>query len=167
MNMSRYLDLFLSEAREHLSAIEEELAVLEATPSDRPTLNELFRHAHSIKGMAASMGFQPVADLAHGIEDVLDRVKQGEALFDDEMRRELARAFDGVHRMISQIEAHREPALEVVPILETLRSLTARAASLPRGKPTGGPSSASGPAGTPFRFRLTGPRTASSTETCS
>jgi len=123
MNMSKYMDLFLAEAREHLSAIEEDMARLEREPGNRPALDELFRHAHSIKGMAASMGFRSVAELAHGIEDVLDRVKQGQTVFDSPMRSVLAVAFDGVDRMIGQIGAGREPELDVAPLLESLRGL--------------------------------------------
>lgn len=133
MNMSKYMDLFLAEAREHLSAIEDDMARLEQEPEDCPALNELFRHAHSIKGMAASMGFRTVAELSHGIEDVLDRVKQRQAVFDAPMRSVLGAAFDGVDRMIDQIGAGHEPDLDVAPLLESLRGL-----GRPRGAPDAG-----------------------------
>ena len=123
MNMSKYMDLFLSEAREHLSAIEDDMARLEQEPEDRPALQELFRHAHSIKGMAASMGFRTVAELSHGIEDVLDRVKQRQAVFDAPMRSVLGAAFDGVDRMIGQISAGHDPDLDIAPLLESLHGL--------------------------------------------
>jgi len=144
MNMSKYMDLFLAEAREHLSAIEDDMARLEQEPEDRPALNELFRHAHSIKGMAASMGFGTIAELAHGIEDVLDGVKQRQAGFDPSMRSVLGAAFDGVDRMIGQVGAGREPDLDVAPLLESLHGLVR-----PRGERAGGSPSVSSPSSLP------------------
>jgi two-component system chemotaxis sensor kinase CheA len=75
--MSQYLDLFISEVREHLKSISKLVIVLEAEPKDRATIDELFRSAHSVKGMAASMGFKQAAELAHGMENLMDRVRQG------------------------------------------------------------------------------------------
>lgn len=71
LDMSRYLTLFVGEATEHLEALSQNLIRLErgATAAD---VDELFRHAHSIKSMAASMGFEATATLAHRAEDLLD-----------------------------------------------------------------------------------------------
>src|SRR5207249_6443682 len=109
MDMSKYLDLFVCETREHLCAIEEELARLEESPTDETVLHELYRHAHSIKGMAASMGYPQIATLAHGIEDVFDALKRGERVFGADVRGAAARAFDHVGRMITRLEAGDAP----------------------------------------------------------
>jgi len=77
VDMSQYLDLFISEVREHLKSISKLVLVLESEPKDRATIDELFRSAHSVKGMAASMGFKQAAELAHGMESLMDRVRQG------------------------------------------------------------------------------------------
>ena len=69
--MSRYLGLFVAEASEHLEALGRDLVALEGTP-DGETVDSLFRHAHSVKGMAASMGLEPIAQLAHRVEDLVD-----------------------------------------------------------------------------------------------
>jgi len=69
--MSRYLGLFVAEASEHLQALGRDLVALEGTPSAE-TVDSLFRHAHSVKGMAASMGLEPIAQLAHRVEDLVD-----------------------------------------------------------------------------------------------
>ena len=69
--MSRYLGLFVAEASEHLEALGRDLVALEGTPSAE-TVDSLFRHAHSVKGMAASMGLEPIAQLAHRVEDLVD-----------------------------------------------------------------------------------------------
>jgi two-component system, chemotaxis family, sensor kinase CheA len=69
--MSRYLGLFVAEASEHLEALGRDLVALEGTPAAE-TVDSLFRHAHSVKGMAASMGLEPIAQLAHRVEDLVD-----------------------------------------------------------------------------------------------
>ncbi len=72
MDMSQYRDLFLAEAREHLNAMNAQVVALEQSPDDRSTIDALFREAHSLKGMAATMGFMRTAELAHRLEDCLD-----------------------------------------------------------------------------------------------
>src|SRR5437867_7957875 len=74
--MSRYLDLFISEAREHLSEAEREMARLASGDSDEEGINALYRHFHSLKGMAASMGFQEIARLSHAVEDLFDEIRK-------------------------------------------------------------------------------------------
>lgn len=72
VDTSRYLNLYISEAQEHLEQLSQNLVKLEQAGSTGPVIDEAFRHAHSVKGMAASMGFEPTARLAHRMEDVLD-----------------------------------------------------------------------------------------------
>ncbi len=76
MDMSQYRELFLSETREHLSSFNELIVALESDAGDREKIDSLFRSAHSIKGMAASMGYGEIADLAHKIEDLMDKVRK-------------------------------------------------------------------------------------------
>ncbi|MEJ2197927.1 MAG: Hpt domain-containing protein, partial [Desulfuromonadales bacterium] len=70
--MSKYRELFLSEAREHINSLSQLVVTLEQEPGNRETIDALFREAHSIKGMAATMGFNNTARLAHHLEDLLD-----------------------------------------------------------------------------------------------
>ena len=77
MDMSQYHELFVAEAREHLVAIGEQVLTLEGDTGNREAINALFRSAHSIKGMAASMEYGAVADLAHQMEDFMDRFRKG------------------------------------------------------------------------------------------
>jgi two-component system chemotaxis sensor kinase CheA len=72
MDMSKYHDLFLTETGEHLRRMSRLTLALEKEPADRNGIDALFREAHSIKGMAASMGFDATARLAHHLEDLLD-----------------------------------------------------------------------------------------------
>ena len=72
MDMSRYRELFLSETREHINNLNQLVVTLEQEPGNRQTIDALFREAHSIKGMAATMGFNCTAQLSHHLEDLLD-----------------------------------------------------------------------------------------------
>lgn len=72
MDMSQYRDLFLSETREHINNLNQLVVTLEQAPGNRETIDALFREAHSVKGMAATMGFDRTAQLSHHLEDLLD-----------------------------------------------------------------------------------------------
>ena len=72
MDMSQYRELFLSETREHINNLNQLVVTLEQEPGNRETIDALFREAHSIKGMAATMGFDRTARLSHHLEDLLD-----------------------------------------------------------------------------------------------
>jgi two-component system, chemotaxis family, sensor kinase CheA len=75
--MSRYLSLFVAEATEHLEALSQDLVALEAQRTPE-TVDSLFRHAHSVKGMAASMGLEAIATLAHRVEDLVEALRSDE-----------------------------------------------------------------------------------------
>jgi two-component system chemotaxis sensor kinase CheA len=77
LDLSRFLDLFVAESREHLAAADELVTGISSHPGDATALKELFRHVHSLKGMAASMGFPALASLAHVAEDLMDDVRSG------------------------------------------------------------------------------------------
>ncbi len=72
------LTLFVAEALDHLGTIESSVLALEASPDDPETVNAVFRPFHTIKGNAGALGIHDVEELAHAIEDLLDRVRQGE-----------------------------------------------------------------------------------------
>lgn len=80
MDLSRYLDLFLSEGREHVAELGTALLELEHAPDSvsGDAVARAFRAVHTIKGMAAAMGFEPVADRAHALETLLDGVRRGD-----------------------------------------------------------------------------------------
>jgi two-component system chemotaxis sensor kinase CheA len=72
MDMSKYRGMFLTETKEHLATMSRLILALEKNPADVEGIDALFREAHSVKGMAASMGYQSTAKLAHHLEDQLD-----------------------------------------------------------------------------------------------
>ncbi len=75
MNMSQYLDIFVEESKEHLQNLNTSLLELEKNPDNVSTLNEIFRVAHTLKGMAGTMGFNKMTALTHDMEDVLDGLR--------------------------------------------------------------------------------------------
>jgi two-component system chemotaxis sensor kinase CheA len=81
LDMSRYLGLFVAEAIEHLDALSRDLVTLERERTPE-TVDSLFRHAHSVKGMAASMGLEAIATLAHRVEDLVEAVRKEEGAVD-------------------------------------------------------------------------------------
>ncbi len=72
----KYKDVFLSEAKEHIEAMNETLLRLEKDPAELELVNEIFRHAHTLKSMAATMDYHKTAQLCHALEDVLDAIKR-------------------------------------------------------------------------------------------
>ena len=78
MDTLQYKDIFISESLEHLDFLNQMLLALEKNPSDRKCLNEIFRTAHTLKGMAATMGFDQITELTHQMENVLDKLRSQE-----------------------------------------------------------------------------------------
>lgn len=76
MDMAKFKSMFLSETGEHLRKMGSLLVDIEGNPEDQEIINALFREAHSIKGMAASMGYERMATLAHHLEDFLDQFRK-------------------------------------------------------------------------------------------
>ena len=116
MDMSQYHDLFISEVREHLNNISQHVLVLESEPRDRATIDELFRSAHSVKGMAASMGFKHAAELAHGMENLMDRVRQG-LEFDSGLFDILLDGESALSAMVDDIESGGDGGLDTAALL--------------------------------------------------
>ena len=77
MNSSDYKDVFLVESREYLSTLNNALVTLEQEPSNSEAIHEIFRAAHTLKGMSATMGYEPMANLTHQMESVMEPIRSG------------------------------------------------------------------------------------------
>lgn len=77
MDMNQYLEIFIEESQEHLQSLNHSLLGLETNPKDMKRLNEIFRVAHTIKGMAGTMGFNKMTKLTHQMENLLDSIRNG------------------------------------------------------------------------------------------
>ncbi len=75
MDVSQYLDIFIDESNEHIQALSDNIMILEKEPENKDTINEIFRAAHSLKGMAGTMGFKKMQHLTHDMENVFSEVR--------------------------------------------------------------------------------------------
>ena len=75
MDVSQYLEIFVEETREHLQSLNDNILVLEHEPENKDTINEIFRSAHSLKGMAGTMGYKRMQTLTHDMENVFSEVR--------------------------------------------------------------------------------------------
>jgi two-component system chemotaxis sensor kinase CheA len=123
MELSQYAELFLSESREHVSAINHLLLTLESDPRSREAVEGLFRAVHTIKGMSATMGYRAVADLAHEMEDVLDRVRLGRMTPGPELVDVLFAACDALEHSIEVAVEEGDDEGAVAPVVARLRTL--------------------------------------------
>src|SRR3989442_9156380 len=100
MDLSQYAELFLAESREHLSACNQLLLEWEKSPANLAPVGGLFRAVHTVKGMAATMGYARVTDLAHRAENLLDLLRRGGRPANDELLQLLFRARDGLEQAV-------------------------------------------------------------------
>ncbi len=124
IDMSQYLDVFLEESREHLSNLNQCLLILEQQPHNAAALNEIFRAAHTLKGMSSTMGFEDLADLTHHMEDVLSGVKEQVLQVDSQVTDVLFKCFDRIQLMVEGIEeGHmgRHDNSDLVEVLEAIK----------------------------------------------
>ena len=120
MDMSQYKELFISESREHLHSMNELIVLLEKEAADREKIDSLFRVAHSIKGMAASMGYGDIAELAHKIEDLMDRVRKGVLVFDAGVADLLLEGSDRLEAMILDLEQGRTGMHDIAGLMQKI-----------------------------------------------
>ena len=111
MDTSRYAELFRSEAREHLVNIDQALAAMRRGEHVEPVA-ELFRSTHTIKGMAAAMGYAGVEQLAHALESVLDSVRTNARDVDDELLHLLLDGADALATAVDNATAPSEPGVK-------------------------------------------------------
>lgn len=116
---------FLSEAEENLAAMEAALLALEARPEDEEALHTVFRMAHSIKGDARCVGFASVADFAHVVEDVLERMRSRALTASAAVTTVLLSSVDRLrHLVAASASGHHDLSSEDEELLESLRALT-------------------------------------------
>ena len=111
MDNLQYAELFLTESREHVSAVNHALLELErdASPAGASAaVGSIFRAVHTIKGMGATMGYAIVAELAHELETVLDRVRRNDLAIDADIMDVLFRAADVLEQAVEAAVAGRD-----------------------------------------------------------
>ncbi len=129
MDTSEYMPMFLAEAQEHLQELNLAIVRLEDNPSDRATVDEIFRIAHSLKGMSATMGFAQIAQLTHEMEDVFELLRQRNEGLPREAIDTVLACLDALSGAFDSIESDGVESLDPAPLVERLHGLVrARAA---------------------------------------
>ncbi|NLI39129.1 MAG: chemotaxis protein CheA [Clostridiaceae bacterium] len=103
MDMNQYLDIFVEESREHLQSLNSSLLELEKDPSDKGVLNEIFRVAHTLKGMSGTMGFTRMQRLTHHMEDVLEALRSDRMSANSDIVDVLFKCLDALETYVNNI----------------------------------------------------------------
>ncbi|MBQ8167330.1 MAG: chemotaxis protein CheA [Lachnospiraceae bacterium] len=103
MDLSQYLEIFIDETKEHLQNLNDQVLILEAEPENIDTVNEIFRAAHSLKGMAGTMGFKRMQRLTHDMENVFSEVRNGKLNVNADMVDIVFKCLDAIEGYLSNI----------------------------------------------------------------
>ncbi|TDY10999.1 UNVERIFIED_CONTAM: two-component system chemotaxis sensor kinase CheA [Lysinibacillus xylanilyticus] len=103
MEVNQYLEMFIEESKDHLQACSEHLLELEKNPDDLAIVGEIFRSAHTLKGMSATMGFEDLADLTHKMENVLDAIRNEKIHVSPEILDVVFESVDHLEEMVMDI----------------------------------------------------------------
>ncbi|MDQ0199580.1 chemotaxis protein CheA [Neobacillus ginsengisoli] len=120
MDLSNYIEMFIEESKEHLQAINVELLKLETEPENTAIVNEIFRSAHTLKGMAGSMGFEDLASLTHEMENVLDLLRNSKLTITPEIMDVIFKCVDLIEKMVDNIEQGGDGKVNVTDIVAQL-----------------------------------------------
>jgi two-component system, chemotaxis family, sensor kinase CheA len=123
METSEYLPMFLAEGREHLQELNLAVVRIEETPDDQETVDEIFRIAHSMKGMSATMGFAGMAALTHEMEDVFELLKQRRGGLSRDAIDCLLQCLDALSAAVDAIDETGAEAIEPEPLIQRLKGL--------------------------------------------
>ena len=104
MDVSQYLEIFLDETKEHLQTLNTQILELESDPENMDTINEIFRAAHSLKGMAGTMGYKRMQNLTHDMENVFSEVRTGNIKVQPEMIDVLFKCLDALEEYNNNIQ---------------------------------------------------------------
>lgn len=123
MEMNQYLDMFIEESKEHIQAINDHLLVLENDPENVNLINEIFRSAHTLKGMAATMGFEDMAALTHEMENVLDQARNHKLVIDTDIMDVIFKCVDVLETMLYSIAGGGDGKEDVSHIVAALKAI--------------------------------------------
>ena len=123
MDINQYMGMFLEESREHLQALNQCLLDLENDPSNLSVLDEIFRSAHTLKGMSATMGFTTIAELTHEMENVLDLMRKEQLAASHELIDTIFRCVDTLEQLVENVAASSNETIDIQPLLQMLSSI--------------------------------------------
>lgn len=130
MDMNQYLSMFIDESNDHLQSLNEKMLELENNPEDISIVQVIFRSAHTLKGMAATMGFEDLASLTHKMENVLDLVRNEKLTMQEPIFDVLFQSLDALESMVQDIMAGGEGKADVSAIVDKLQAIESGEASM-------------------------------------
>src|SRR5690625_4673466 len=123
MDTNQYIEMFLDESREHLQSVNDNLLQLEKHPQDLSLVSEIFRSAHTLKGMAATMEFKDVASLTHQMENVLDKIRHNELAVSTEVIDITFTAIEYLEEMVQAISEGNDGKKDVTALVAQLEQM--------------------------------------------
>ncbi|MFF3100519.1 chemotaxis protein CheW [Viridibacillus arvi] len=123
MDTNQYLEVFIDESKEHLQSCSESLLELEKNPNDLAIVNDIFRNAHTLKGMSATMGFEDLADLTHKMENVLDAIRNEKIKVTPEILDVVFESVDHLEEMVNDIASGGDGKKDVSATVESLKKI--------------------------------------------
>jgi two-component system, chemotaxis family, sensor kinase CheA len=117
---SEYKDMFIEEAREHLTTLNQALLDFEKDPKNKEAFNQIFRAAHTLKGMSATMNYEKIQKLAHKTEDTLDLIRNNKLEVDSGVVDLIFKCFDGMEKMVEDIAASDMTEFDIIGLIEQL-----------------------------------------------
>ena len=124
MDISQYKDLFITEAQEHLDSLNKFLLQLENDPNNLDVVTEIFRSAHTLKGMSATMGYDQLTELAHEMENLLEHLRTGDVRVTTNVVDTLFSCFDTLGAIINAIAEDRPEQIDFSGLVGEIRSVT-------------------------------------------
>ncbi|AAP08607.1 MULTISPECIES: chemotaxis protein CheA [Bacillus] len=117
------LNIFFEESEEHLQSLNENVLVLEQNPADMDVVGEIFRSAHTFKGMSASMEFTEMADLTHKMENVLDEIRHGNIVVNADIIDVIFECIDNLEKMVADVQQGGMGNIDVASTKQKLEAL--------------------------------------------
>ncbi|MCM1082557.1 MAG: chemotaxis protein CheA [Clostridium sp.] len=147
MDLSQYLEIFIDETKEHLQTLNDQVLILEAEPENIDTVNEIFRAAHSLKGMAGTMGFKRMQRLTHDMENVFSEIRNGKLNVNADMVDIVFKCLDAIEGYLTNIiesaDEGTEDNEELIGLLNDALADSSDAAPAPEKKKEAEPEKAS------------------------
>ncbi|HHV73611.1 MULTISPECIES: chemotaxis protein CheA [unclassified Thermoanaerobacterium] len=122
MDTNQYLEIFLEESEEHIESLNENLLQLEKNPEDSHIVDEIFRSAHTLKGMAATMGFENMTKLTHKMEDVFQEIRNNSLKVSSNLMDVLFKCMDALSSMIGKISESGNDAYDIENLIKLLEN---------------------------------------------
>ena len=136
MDVSQYLEIFIDETKEHLQSLNEQLLIIEQEPENKDTINEIFRAAHSLKGMAGTMGYKRMQKLTHQMENVFSEIRNDKMKVSPNLVDILFQCLDALESYLDNIqETSDEGDNDNEPILKQLEAILNGGSAAPAEAP--------------------------------